>query len=193
MDTARAVVAAAEADVTSWLEAVGGGDDFPYQASVEYTIENDIPRTPILTYGEITVRGIARALDVALRLRRQSEYQLDTPTFYDIGSGRGVATLAAARLADGGQGGNGRFVRCVGVELLPPLHDCACRAAALRKERGRSRKPRARCAVDFVQQDLFTPGAAWTQEASIVYVAATRMDDFLPELAAKLPVKLATS
>jgi SAM-dependent methyltransferase len=70
-----------------------------------------------LLYGETYFVPFARAL----RVVREAHGGMDKPgqTFVDIGSGTGKATLAAIMLHPFG------WKRCVGVEILTPLHDIA--------------------------------------------------------------------
>ena len=91
-------VADVEARVNALYAAEALDDDVAWRVSVEDSIELDLSRDT-LTYGEISVRGLARALRAALDLAGP-EGTRGQEVFYDLGCGRGVATLAAAALAE---------------------------------------------------------------------------------------------
>ena len=122
-------VADVAARVNALYAAEALDDDVAWRVSVEDSIELDLSRDT-LTYGEISVSGLARALRAALDLAGP-EGTRGQEVFYDLGCGRGVATLAAAALAEHALP-RGALARCVGIELLPSLVECGRRAESRR-------------------------------------------------------------
>ena len=88
------------------------------QASQTDRSRNSLSDEQGLTYGEITYLGFLEMLKAA--------GAADGQIFYDLGCGSGKALVAAA-LSDV------RFLRCVGVELLPTVCACAREAVELLK------------------------------------------------------------
>jgi hypothetical protein len=83
--------------------------DFARSASVKERAENDL-LTDSLIYGEMEFSSIANILKFINRDARGGK-------FYDIGSGSGKAVFTARVLQD--------FDCCIGIELLPTLHELA--------------------------------------------------------------------
>ena len=82
-------VADVAARVNALYAAEALDDDVAWRVSVEDSIELDLSRDT-LTYGEISVSGLARALRAALDLAGP-EGTRGQEVFYDLGCGRGVA------------------------------------------------------------------------------------------------------
>jgi SAM-dependent methyltransferase len=89
--------------------------NFPLSTSKRLSQEErsrlDLSKDPSLTYGEIEFKPFG---EIFFTLKNR--YNLgEGGLFYDLGSGVGKALVAAALL--------GSFSECIGIEILPSLHD----------------------------------------------------------------------
>jgi len=75
---------------------------------------------PSMGYGEIGAASMQAVFDA---IREQGLVIPGDGDFYDLGSGRGHAVLAAASLSP-----DGKFKHCYGIELNPELHNFAVEA-----------------------------------------------------------------
>lgn len=98
--------------------------------------------------------------------------------FYDLGSGRGHAVLAAAAFS----AGTNLFNKCVGIELHEPLHRRAVQDGA-RWDTEAKLLPGARPVVEFANGDFLE--SEW-HDASMVIAVSTLFDaDLMAKMAAK--------
>lgn len=147
----------------------------PYSLSVRDSLELDLDREELgLTYGEITPGAMVEALLAANATA--------SDVLLDLGSGSGRAALAGASAGVG---------HVFGIELLPSLVALACAAVAKAAE-APDQWPVAVRRATFLQADFLQtrwweglsapscPAAVFLP--SIVYIAATKWQDVLPQL-----------
>ena len=101
-------------------------------------------------------------------------------TFFDLGSGRGHAVLAAATFP----AGRSLFNRCVGIELHEPLHHTALRAVARWDDKSKAlARSAALPAIELRLGDFLEE--SW-DDASVVFAVSTLFEDnLMAEMAAK--------
>jgi len=85
--------------------------------------------------------------------------------FVDLGSGTGKAVFAASL--------SGWFDSCLGIEILPELHDLAETALAMGLSHLTEEEEANMSSVRLLCGDLMTPSGVDLSRASVVYVAST--------------------
>ena len=152
--------------VEAMERAFGPADDNAADDDDAYEMDEDLSATADnadraegLTYGEMSTAHFLDVLDALLAADPAAAQ------FVDVGSGRGQLVLAAAFAAP-----PGRLVRCVGVEVLPELHEIAAAAVSLAT-------PAVPCAVG--KGDVYSGGlrAATGGEASVALCNAQVFSD----------------
>jgi hypothetical protein len=86
----------------------------PLQSLLAPHVDREATNEESLTYGEIKLHSFWDLLLCAARIFGEHNSRSDNLVFYDLGSGRGKAVVAAALCAPWLH-----IVKCVGVELLP--------------------------------------------------------------------------
>jgi len=135
-------------------------DDEAYEIDADLgATADDADRAEGLTYGEMSTAHFLDVLEALLAADPAAAQ------FVDVGSGRGQLVLAAAQAAP-----PGRLARCIGVEVLPELHEIAAAAVSLAT-------PAVPCAV--AKGDVYSGGlrAATGGEASVALCNAQVFSD----------------
>lgn len=129
--------------------------------------ENRIEETVALTYGEIRCTSFAELLNEFLPECRGF--------FVDIGSGTGKAVLTAAMSG---------FSRCLGVEIVGKLHDCAMTGFA--RAKGKEGLIPDSAQIEFIVGDSFANVDKW-QGADVIFAPTTCFtDELMEQLSASL-------
>ena len=129
-----------------------------------------------LVYGEVDLEGFCNLLQ-SLQAASQQEREKKGGTFYDLGSGSGRAVFAARFLGD--------FQQCIGIELLPNLHQLATSLQSLYKFVYKHKLKSQ--AIDFYCSDLLEYD--WS-DGTVVYCPSLLFDDLLMERIAVQALKL---
>lgn len=118
---------------------------------------NDHQTEDSLVYGEVDLAGFCQLLTVLEELPQQQQPH-SQGYFYDLGSGSGRAVFAARF--------HGDYQACIGVELLPNLHELASSVAGLYKFQHYQDKLHPDCRqVKFVCSDLLEYEPWWNHPA----------------------------
>jgi hypothetical protein len=130
-------------------------------ASINERVKKDMTQQNSLVYGEVE---FASFIEIILNA-------IPTPLcrggkFYDIGSGSGRAVYTARLVQD--------FDTCVGIELLPNLHELAVSVDSIYMETVKAKLPFSN--VDFYCQDMLEHD--WS-DGNVVFAHSTCFEDSL--------------
>jgi hypothetical protein len=131
-----------------------------------------------LVYGEIDMEGFFHLLQSLLPPRIIASN--GTGTFYDLGSGSGRAVFCARFSCD--------FQQCIGIELLPNLHDLAVSVSSLYKFLYSHKLHYS--TVSFQCANLMT--FDWWTNGTVVYAPSLLFDDVLMDCIATKAIFMAS-
>ena len=183
-------------------------EDYSYATAKDASLTDDFRSASCyydedsLVYGEIDLKGFTELLQ-SLPLPPSPSSPSSCPTttttttsttsttsdnnnnikrrsvFYDLGSGSGRAVFAARFVQD--------YDNCIGIELLPNLHEMAKSVHSLYKF-GPYQSKLKYTHVEFVLSDLLN--VDWWKDGTVVYVPNLLFDPLLMDRIAELAIKL---